>query len=379
MKQKMSKSTNGGDIREFQFLEHPQWCVANSGAKKKFHLLMASTRATCDLIACREKAIFGHVDSQGIKHEGLLDALASASSGDQKSIAEELRSMEEELCRLDLFMDASQMDFLFPEGKVMRTQPGEKDSLLLGYFQNAKIESKKIDDMIFKFTSAMFEIAEMRSNVIGFDEGMPYNLFEERQICDKEEVESSEMFLEPQESQSELEMACVLPAIQQDMDDKGSRIDSREDESSVLTEEEKEEEEMNCNFLASFDAAEPRKATHAELQQDFLFGKMDQFLVESEVCIAKRADKSWPDTQIFLSQSPMKNLLILEEQLHHVVQEAHALFKLDTSPFHIPQNLSSQMEVGTKSSHADIFCLVGRNDEIIQDCREIAWPLDNPD
>ena len=279
MTQKMIASTMGGETGEMIFVEHPHWCVTNSEAKKKFYSLIASTRAACDLIARREEAIFGHVDSQGIKHEGLLDALASASSGDQKSIAEELRSMEEELCRLDLFMDASQMDFLFPEGKVMRTQPGEKDSLLLGYFQNAKIESKKIDDMIFKFTSAMFEIAEMRSNVIGFDEGMPYNLFEERQICDKEEVESSEMFLEPQESQSELEMACVLPAIQQAMDDKGSRIDSREDESSVLTEEEeKEEEEMNCNFLASFDAAEPRMATHAELQQDFLYDKMSFLL-----------------------------------------------------------------------------------------------------
>ena len=136
---------------------------------------------------------------------------------------------------------------------------------------------------------------------------------------------------------------------------------------------------MNCRFLASFDAAEPRRATHAELQQDFLYDKNDQFLVESEICIAEHPDRSQPDTQTFLSQSPMKNLLILEEQLHHVVQKAHALFKLNTPPFHIPQNLSSQMEVGTKSSHADIFCLVSRNDEIIQDCREIAWPPDNPD
>ena len=129
MTQKMIASTIGGDSGEMSFVEHPHWCVANSEAKKKFYSLVASTRATLDLVADREKAIFGHVDSQGIKHEGLLDALASASSGDQKPFAEELRSIEEELEELsnDLGWDAQRMDRIFPDGKIMRTQPGEKD------------------------------------------------------------------------------------------------------------------------------------------------------------------------------------------------------------------------------------------------------------
>ena len=353
------------------FVEHSHWRVTNLEAKKKFYSLMASTRASCDLVARREKAIFGHVDSQGIKHEGLLDALASASSGEQESIAEELRSIEEELFELSTAIagDAGVLDSLFPDGKVARTQPGEINQL--SYDQNAKIELKNIEDMIFKFTLAMFEIAPrgcpcgMQCDI--HDGIRVYDFFKEQPMFEQKVVESSEMFLEPQGSQSEIEMAYVLPAIQQSMGD------------DLIEDRRNEEEELSCNYLASFDAAEPRRATHAELQQDFLYKKMDQFLDQIEVCIATHADSSHLDTQAFLSQSPMKNLLILEEQLHHVVQGAHAMFKLNTHPFYIPQNLSSKMEVGTKGSHADIFCLVSRNDEISQDCREIPWPPDNPD
>ena len=204
------------------------------------------------MIARREEAIFGHVDSQGIKHEGLLDALASASSGDQKSIAEELRSIEEELNELsiDIEWDAQRMDRLFPDGKVMRTQPGEKDQLLLNYEQSAEIELNRIEALIFKFILAIIEVAPRRclcevecdADVYHDDiMAQPYVLFEQQPVFEKEEVESSEMFLEPQKSQSEIEMAYVLPAIRQSMDDdvmESSRNDSGEAESSVLTEEE---------------------------------------------------------------------------------------------------------------------------------------------
>ena len=196
----MIASTMGGETGEMIFVEHPHWCVANSEAKKKFYSLIASTRATLDLVADREKAIFGHVDSQGIKHEGLLDALASASSGDQKPFAEELRSIAEELDELsnDLGWDAQRMDLLFPKGKVVRTQPGEKNQLL-SYEQNAEIEHNRIEALIFKFTLTMIEIAprkclcevECDADVI-HDEilAQPYVLFEQQPVFKREEVES---------------------------------------------------------------------------------------------------------------------------------------------------------------------------------------------
>ena len=99
---------------------------------------------------------------------------------------------------------------------------------MLSYQQNAEIEKKRVEDMIFEFKMTMIEIAprnclcevECDANVIHDDIMFePYVLFEQQPVFEKEEVESSEMFLEAQDSQSEIEMAYVLPAIQQSMGD----------------------------------------------------------------------------------------------------------------------------------------------------------------